>query len=1193
MFFTIFKHELNFWFRQISTYVYLFSFLFVSMLLMAGTAGLFDGPTAAVGTIEFVNSPSSIFLGIDFFNRFILFLLPIIVGLSVYRDYSSRIHSIMYTFSFTKQDYLIAKFLSSFLVTVLIVSMIGVGLAIGATLPGIDEKQIGPFNLIAYLQTYFIFIIPNLLFFGSIIFSIVSISRNIYAGFITVIVLFCIQQISQSVFSGLDDLFLSAILDPFGKVAAFIDTSNWTTEDKNVKLLPISKYLIYNRLLFLSITAGIVSLFYKNFKLEEHGKKFKLNKKGKSNKLRTKIKRNTKVILDEVKFSFTLLDKLKTMFFLAKEDYKYILKSWPFIIIVLSSLIFIFLKQADLSPRYGFKLLPVTWSMLKMPAFFFSGIINILTFLYMGVLINRARKVSMNQLVDTTATDSWSLMISKYLAIIMIQSSLLFLIIVAGVSVQILYDFYDFNFSLYFYELYVITLLETIIWASLALILQTIFTNEYLGFFILLGCSMAVSLLPEAGFENLLFRFNANPDYMNALNYTDINGYGNFLSEFFAYKLYWLQVAVIFILLTSFFWIRGLTLPIIERLKSAFKIVYNKRFYLLLILLVSTAFTAFKIEEVKATDSPLADYSSKKIKATELKFKKYINFKQPKIVSVFVELDIYPSKNSFKAKGYYHLVNKTKKVIDTLIVSRGYHEKTNYEFSKKHELISSDEYFKFDIHKLAEPIKPGDSLKLSFSITSIEAKAFDRNLDILNNGTYIKTDIFPRLFHLRANEIRTKPNKNELYHYNFQSKDSDLIDFETIVSTNNDQTAISTGELKRKWAKNKRNYFHYKTAAKIKFAVSYHSARFEKKVDKWNNVELELLHHKSHSVNNKSILKALKASLSYHSKYFGAYEHPSLKVIEFPQTKGSYATMFGNIAPFSELRFLADSRDLSDNDIDLPFYVATHEVAHQWWGNQVLPANKLGAHFLSESLTELSSLNILEEEYGKNALRKFLKLNLKQYQRFRKKNLATEKPLIYADDAQYVTYRKAGVVLHALSTAIGKIKFNNILNDFFQAAKKMKSPYPVSLDLLRVLKKETADSLQYMIKDGIETITLYDNKIVNVKSKRLESGQYQSVIDFNITKFRVGENGNKVFADEPLIDISEISEDNLRSLYLRDYVELAVFSEKNELMLKRIKVKNIKNQLTVVTDIKPDQIQIDPYTKLIDVNSLDNRYDLK
>jgi ABC-2 type transport system permease protein len=438
-----------------------------------------------------------------------------------------------------------------------------------------------------------------------------------------------------------------------------------------------------------------------------------------------------------------------------------------------------------------------------------------------------------------------------------------------------------------------------------------------------------------------------------------------------------------------------------------------------------------------------------------------------------------------------------------------------------------------------------------------------------------------------------EPNREVNYLSNYQSKDSDLIDFETIVSTDKEQLAIGPGLLKREWVEDNRKFYHYKMNEKIKFSFAFQSAHFKVKKDKWNDVDLEIYHHNSHNFNNDRIFRGIKASLAYHSKYFSSYQHRNVKVIEFPLTEGTYATMLANTAPFSELRFIMDNRNLNEADIDLPFYISVHELAHKWWGNQVIPANTLGAQFIVESLSELSSLNVLEEEYGLKATRSFLKLNLEQYQKTRKKNNSNEKSLIYTDGSQHVAYRKAGIVLHALSSYVGKETFNEILNKFFQNAKEKKSPYPSSLDLLEILKSNIADSLQYILKDQLETITLYDNRAQMAHSEKREDGKYQTGINFLISKYRTDEKGKRAYADELLKYSSEISEDSINSLLLEDYIEIGLFKGKKELELKKVKIKAIKNSISIITDEKPTEFVIDPYIKLIDMNVKNNRYKIR
>jgi ABC-2 type transport system permease protein len=71
-------------------------------------------------------------------------------------------------------------------------------------------------------------------------------------------------------------------------------------------------------------------------------------------------------------------------------------------------------------------------------------------------------------------------------------------------------------------------------------------------------------------------------------------------------------------------------------------------------------------------------------------------------------------------------------------------------------------------------------------------------------------------------------------------------------------------------------------------------------------------------------------------------------------------------------------------------------------------------------------------------------------------------------------------------------------------------------------------------------------------------------------------------------------------LPLADYIEVGIFSDKKskdgnkrqELYLKKHKIDRINNTMTLIVDQKPEQVGIDPYNKLIDIESDDNRKEI-
>ncbi|MFK5984878.1 MAG: M1 family aminopeptidase, partial [Pseudomonadota bacterium] len=350
------------------------------------------------------------------------------------------------------------------------------------------------------------------------------------------------------------------------------------------------------------------------------------------------------------------------------------------------------------------------------------------------------------------------------------------------------------------------------------------------------------------------------------------------------------------------------------------------------------------------------------------------------------------------------------------------------------------------------------------------------------------------------------------------------------------------------------------------------------------------------------MMAGMKASLDFNSKNFSPYQHKQLRIIEFPKTYGSFAQSYPNTIPFSESHgFIADVDDSDVGGVDYAFGVTSHEVAHQWWAHQVIGADVLGASMLSESVSEYVRLKTFEHEYGKSKMRTFLKYALDHYLRGRKNELVGEVPLMYVDGQSYIRYSKGSLVFYALSDYIGEENLNGALHRFVEKKKFQGPPYTSSIELVDFIREVTPDSLQYVIKDMFETITLYENRMVKATFKELDNGKYQVDIEFNVSKYRSDAKGKRIFSDNTIQPLSyeNGSDKQVSSLPLADYIDIGVFGEEEidgqdklvELYLQKHKITAINNKITIIVNQKPTEVGVDPYSKLIDTNSDDNRMD--
>jgi len=1212
MFFTIFSFEVRYWFRKPSLYVYTGIIFSLSVFIMATAAGIFENLSASMNDLTIVNSPMAINGLINEMAIIVYFFLPAIIGGTIYKDYEHHMHSVLYSYPFKKWEYLTGKFLSGLFITLLVIITSAIGIFIGSILPGTNPDLLGPFKLINYIQPFIYYVIPNLFFFGALVFAIVTFSRSINIGFITILALFLIQIFAQSMVQDLDNKMLAALIDPYGMQANSYYTEYWTVFEQNENPLPWSDIIIYNRLIWTGLGLAIFGLMYYSFGFSQQPYSFNLFRKDIGEPV---TKKNFGSILSvnmpPVKLDFSFMENLKLAWSLSMADFKYIIRGWAFIIISIIGLMLSLSVILTSGEIFGTDTLPVTWQMLLLPGNFFNLFINVLTFLYAGMLLHRSRSFNTDQLIHVTPTPNWVILFSKFLALVKMQIVLLAIIMVAGISVQLYNGYYNLELGLYLFDLYAIDLIHVVIWGLLAFFIHSLFKNYYIGFILLLVFSIGIAFLDQIGIEQSIFKYNQGP----GTNYSDMNGYGSSLPRYYVYKIYWLLLGIALYTGAVLLFRRGLPERFSERLQSArreFTPVFKAIFSLSLIGFLAMGGWIYYVNNIKY-EYLSSKQQEQRAAEWELRYSKYEHIPQPRIISADINLDLYPGTRDFKARGTYILKNKTAVPIDSIHIDHNDFVST-FDFARPYDWVLEDDTMNYDIYRLENPLLPGDSLEFTFEISNKPNELLRNHSPVLKNGTFVNNRIFPRLGYQDTGELTNDdareryglppkdrmppPTDSTALQNNYISNDADWMDFETVISTSPDQIAIAPGYLQREWEENGRRYFHYKMDAPILNFYSYISADFEVAKDRWNDVAIEVYYHKDHDYNIDRMIKGVKRGLDYYTANYSPYQHRQVRIIEFPRTSGSFAQSFANTIPYSEgVGFIADVDEEDEDGVDYPFNITAHEVAHQWWAHQVIGGNVQGATMLSESLSEYSALKVLEKEYGETQMRTFLKDALDRYLTGRTFESVREQPLIYNENQPYIHYQKGSLVFYALSDYIGEENLNHALSRYIDDVAFQEPPYTTSLELLEYLEKATPDSLSYLIKDMFETITLYDNRVEEASWQKTGEDKYQVSMTLQASKYRSGETGERIYTNEQGDSLSVEIEGRRRpvqSLPLNDWIEVGIFGVDEEggetvLYLEKHKFDRILNEFTFTVDDEPVSVGIDPYNKLIDTISKDNR----
>src|SRR6202451_4536453 len=344
--------------------------------------------------------------------------------------------------------------------------------------------------------------------------------------------------------------------------------------------------------------------------------------------------------------------------------------------------------------------------------------------------------------------------------------------------------------------------------------------------------------------------------------------------------------------------------------------------------------------------------------------------------------------------------------------------------------------------------------------------------------------------------------------YTSLNNNANWLNVETVISTTPDQIAIAPGSLEKEWTENGRRYFQYKLDHFSVNFYSFLSADYEVARQEWNGIRVEVYYLKEQPWNVPKMLRSVEKSFEYYTTNFGPYPQKEARILEFPRI-ATFAQAFPGTMPYSEsIGFIANLKD--PEDIDMVYYVVAHEMGHQWWAHQVMGANMQGATLLSETLAQYSALMVMEKEYGRDMMRKFLKYEMDNYLSARGQERMKERPLLKVEYKQfYVFYNKGSVALYYMKEMIGEDAMNRALRRLVHQYAYAPAPYPTSYALVDALREETPPNLQYLIQDLFEDITLFSNRTLAATAVRRADGRYDVTVTVATRKFKADAEGTE------------------------------------------------------------------------------------
>jgi ABC-2 type transport system permease protein len=1213
MFKEIFTYEMKLWLKRPGIYIYFAIFFALAFLLGAAISGIFGG--TVVDTNSYINSAAaiaSIFTSFSSDYLFGLITLLICVALmagAVQKDFQYNSFAFYFTKPISKFSYLLGRFSASFLLSILVLTGVVFGLLTAYAIASNDNGQLGPFSFANFLQPFVYFLIPNTFFVGALFFCVVTFSRNMISGYVGGLLFIVIAGVAKSMVSDIDNKTLAAMVDPFGAEALDIVTEYWTPAENNTRLVPFTGYIAYNRLFWLAISFALLAVTYYRFSFNQFLNPLSLFRR----KTKESSSQPSRIIqsiglLPKASQQFGYKPSLMQLWFLTRFEFIKIARSVFFIIVLGLSVLLTVVTSHFSGQLYGTELYPVTYKQIELAGGAFNFFQLIMIVFYSGVAIWRERDSKVDELVGSTPVKNSTLFVSKFLSLLFLCLSVNAVCIITSICLQTASGYTNYELGLYFTDLVLMRIAGISLLVALAMSIQVFFKNRYFAFFAVVFILLGIpAILGAFKYSNDMLKFNSSGDLMQ---YSDMNGHGQTLPNYFIYKVYWIGFALMMVTLATAMYQRGKDQTFALRFRAAmhhFNARYKASMALGLIFFLSCGFVIYYNRSVLNIYKSPAQ-KEKEQADFEIDYKKYASELQPRVVASNLAVDIFPDELGCNIKGVYYLKNKNKEAVTSIFINLPDEAKIN---SLRLDVPSSkflnDTAMAFFGYRLTQPLAAGDSTRMEFDLSYFPKNFILRKNQslVVENGSFFNSLLLPSIGYnpeaeLSDNSARKKyklPPKPRMapiydvaaYKNNYISNDADWIRFECVVSTKEGQTAVAPGYLLKDWKENGRHYFHYKMDSPILNFYAFQSAEYKVEKDQWVNpldrsnvVNIEIYYHQGHEYNLARMIKGIKKSLDYFTRNFSPYQHRQVRIIEFPRYE-LFAQSFPNTIPFSEgLGFVARVDDSNPDEVDYPFYVTAHEVAHQWWAHQVIGANVQGSTLMSESMAQYSALMVMEKEYGQASMSKFLRYEMDKYLQGRASEGKKEVPLMLGENQQYIHYNKGSMIMYALKDYLGEDTLNAALSRYIKKAGYQEPPYTTALEFYDFIRRATPDSLKETVADMFERIVVFDNSLKSWSYQKTNDGRYKISALISSVKTRSDSLGKAAETDPA------------------DWVDLGVFA-KNEkkpktpgqlVYMKKIRLSSREQRVELYTDREPYMLGIDPYNKLIDKNTGNNLMDV-
>ncbi len=1211
MFKRLLKFELGFQGRQIGFWMVMLVMMaygaFVALAPDLFGSGLAGSKIKANGAQMIAGGIANAYLPIIFFGG-------IFVVTGILRDKTSNMTEIIHATPVSTFHMTTSRMVGVF--TIIFMSFFVFLLAqfLGQFSPTLDKLTLGPIRPQYYLQPLLLFTIVNALFVTAFFTLIAGLTQNRMLVLVSAIGLFFFTIMSGIVLEMDVPKWFQALVDPFGAIAYSLDTEFWSPEDRNARLTPLFGYTGLNRVVWGGISLLVLALVYGRFKRGLVTGKSKLSRR----KLTKASLAPYKAANPQTGFGADFV----TLWSRFKFEYFTTVRSVPFLILAslaIALFAFLIIVTVFFSPQ---KLVPTNLFMVSIGfGSFLIPILLIIAF-FSGEMVFRDRGAKFTELLDSTNVNNWTLLMGKWLALSAILVTLCVLVMMVGMVVQVAAGGPPINFGLYLRFTFLNVLPNYLAFAFLGLFMQNFAPNRIVGMLLAAGAMILVSFfISRLPFYHPLMGFGGR----SPGSVSEISPYNSWV-YFRWFNFYWGALCVLFAVISVWMWRRGLQVSLVKRLTGLFKNITPISGAIAAIALASFIGSGAYIYAAydKVDWSNRKENEKKQVEAEKI-FASEREYPHPHVRSVSIEADVFPSQQEATVKGRMTFENASGEDITEIYVNpasnhpedvkrfdlKGAVELTEGE-NKEGDSIETINDFGVRVFKFDPPLKDGDTTELEFETFFHAPRLADRSA-ISKNGTFLNnygggTRVIPTMGapdrRLRNSKKRRKydlpelekmkeptdPSVGDINLFGMLTGPADYIDFEGVVCTEANQIPIAPGDFISETVEGDRRCRRYESDMPINNFYSILSADFAMTEDSWTSPEgkvipIRVYHSPLHTYSVQDMIEATKFGLSHYTENFGPYQYNYFRIMEVPFI--GFAQAFAGTIPYAEQGFIMDSGDPDDvKTLDNAAQTTLHELGHQWFAHQIVPAQARGFNVLSEGLTSYITMDAYEAKYGFDKARFALeKSTIEQMQALSMFDREKEVPLAVAGEQQYLVYNKADWVMWGLKHYMGPDNMRLAMSNFIKEFGSQGVPYPTTKDVTDAIRDVAGPDFDQLITDMWDRIVWWDMEFGEAEPTvtELPNGRFRVSIPFVMDK--------EIQTED--METAESFKD-IEGETLNEWVEIGFYTDEPKTLwsawtdLERVRVTQAESELVFEVGTRPTHIAIDPRRLLLERNIGDN-----